>query len=590
MSPPSVLSSIQKLRFLLTREEKIKWLGIIGFALVTSFLEIITASIIVIFAQALNQPEFGIRYLRKIGMSSDLSAGRVISYLAVTVGIVYFLKNLIAAAEVFYQNFSIQKMNYLFKNKLLQRYATSDYSVYLTRNSAIGIQIITGDVDHIFSTGMIAMASIVSEGIVLLCLLGMIVFINPPLAFVIFGIGALLGIVFTKFVFPRFYRFGQNLQEASIGCNQNLIQFFHAFKEIVLLGKREAFINAYYCHSRKKSQIQALQTSINALPRMVIEVLFIGLFVTAIVFLCLEHDSPVQMVGTLGGYLYAGFRLMPALNRIISQLSLFKGCIPSIERIYTEYTSIAVNENYLDIPDFHYDDQISFTNVNFRYRNTAKDALSEITFDIQKGECIGIVGETGSGKSTLVDLILGLLKPYKGTILVDNKYPVFSYQWHERIGYVPQSIYLIDDTIEANIAFGEKDIDQSRLNEAITAAQLSKFVDQLPQGIKTIVGERGIRLSGGERQRIAIARAIYRNPEVLIFDEATSALDNETEEKLMKTIHQVCQNRTVIMIAHRLSTLKECNRIVVMEAGTIRDILSYEGLISQSKKREVIHA
>jgi ATP-binding cassette subfamily C protein len=239
---------------------------------------------------------------------------------------------------------------------------------------------------------------------------------------------------------------------------------------------------------------------------------------------------------------------------------------------------VAAKENYVDLPDFQFDQDIEIKDLSFRYLNTEKDALSHVSLQIKKGECVGIVGETGSGKSTLVDLILGLLKPSHGSILIDGQYPVHSYEWHQKIGYVPQNIYLTDDTIEKNIAFGEKDIDLNRLNLAIDAAQLRKFIDALPEGVKTVVGERGIRLSGGERQRIAIARALYRSPEVLIFDEATSALDNDTEARLMKTINAVSRDRTVIMIAHRLTTLKDCNRIVVMDKGTISQVTDYNSL------------
>jgi ATP-binding cassette subfamily C protein len=185
---------------------------------------------------------------------------------------------------------------------------------------------------------------------------------------------------------------------------------------------------------------------------------------------------------------------------------------------------------------------------------------------------MGIIGETGSGKSTLIDVLLGLLKPKTGTVQIDGQFSVSSYQWHQKIGYVPQTVYLIDDTIQANIAFGEEAVDSIQLNQVLEVAQLQKFITQLPKGVDTIVGERGIRLSGGERQRIAIARALYHDPEVLIFDEATSALDNETEACLMKMIHAVSQNRTVIMIAHRLTTLQKCDRIIVMEQGMIKDI------------------
>lgn len=578
MSNPSILSAIQKIRLLLTREEKLKWVGIAGFALCTSFLEVITTTMIVVFAQVLNQPESGQRYLSKLGFSGDLSPGRIVFYIAIIVGVVYLIKNLIAAGEVFYQNFSIQKMNYHFKNRLLLRYAEADYGFYLTRNSSLGMQVVSSDADQIFSVGMIALASILSEGTIFIFLVGMIIYMNPSLAVVIFSIGAILGFGIVKGVLPRFYRFGQRLQEAGSNSHQNLMQFFHAFKEIILLGKRDAFVNAYQYHSRKKSRIQAMLLAINALPRLVIETLFVGFFVIAIAILCLEHESPVQMMGILGGYLYVGFRLMPGLNRMINQSNNFKVVIPSIERVYKEYTLVADHESYVHVPDFQFQKGIQLQDVHFQYLNTQKNALHDVTLEIQKGECIGIVGETGSGKSTLVDVILGLLKPYQGSVLVDDRYPVAAYQWHQKIGYVPQSIYLIDDTIEANIAFGEQEVDISRLQAAVDAAQLRKFIDHLPEGVKTIVGERGIRLSGGERQRIAIARALYHQPEVLIFDEATSALDNETETRLMETIHAVRQNRTVIMIAHRLTTLKDCDRIVVMEKGKIQQITQYSHL------------
>ncbi|ETZ07143.1 protein glycosylation K [Holospora obtusa F1] len=578
MSTPSILSAIQKLRALLTRDEKLKWLGIVAFALTTSLLEVVTASVIVVFAQVLNAPETGLKYLGKIGFSTDLSPGRVVFYIAIIVGAVYLIKNLIAAAEVFFQNFSIQKMSYHFKNKFLHRYAETDYGFYLTRNSSFGIQVVSGDTEIMFSSGIVSIASILSEGMIFLALMGMIIYMNPSLALTIFAIGGIVSIAVVKGVLPRFYRFGQKLQETALYSAQNLTQFFHAFKEIVLLGKRESFIEVYQVHARKKAGIQAIQTSLNALPRMVIEILFVGLFVTTIAYLCLDQESPVQMIGILGGYLYVGFRLMPGLNRIINQLNIFKSVIPSIERVYREYTMLAAKENYVNVPDFQFNKNIEIKDLSFRYLNTEKDALSHVSLQIQKGECIGIVGETGSGKSTLVDLILGLLKPYEGLILVDGQYPVHSYQWHQKIGYVPQSIYLTDDTIEKNIAFGEKDINSSQLNSAIDAAQLRKFIDGLPNEVKTVVGERGIRLSGGERQRIAIARALYLSPEVLIFDEATSALDNDTEARLMETINAVSKDRTVIMIAHRLTTLKDCDRIVVMDKGCVKQVTNYSSL------------
>ena len=583
MSSPSISSAIQKIRFLLTKEEKLKWVGIALFAFITSLLEVVTASVIVVFAQVLNQPDIGQKYLSMVGFAPNLSSGRIVFNIAIIVGVIYLVKNLVAAAEVFFQNFSIQKMNYHFKNKLLHRYAETDYGFYLTRNSSFGTQVVSGDTEMMFSSGMVAIASMLSEGVIFLALIGMIIYMNPSLALTVFAIGGVVSIGVVKGVLPQFYLFGQGFQEMSLKSGQNLWQFFHGFKEIILLGKKESFIEAYQNHARKKAGIQAIQTSLNALPRMVIEILFVGLFVTTIAYLCLDQESPIQMIGILGGYLYAGFRLMPGLNRIINHLSVFKSVIPSIERVHQEYTMVAAKENYVDVPEFQFNHNIEIKVLSFRYLNTEKNALNRVSLQIQKGECIGIVGETGSGKSTLVDLVLGLLKPYEGSILVDGQYPVHSYQWHQKIGYVPQSIYLTDDTIENNIVFGEKDIDLNRLNSAIDAAQLRKFMEALPEGAKTIVGERGIRLSGGERQRIAIARALYCDPEVLIFDEATSALDNDTEARLMETINAVSKDRTVIMIAHRMTTLKDCNRIVIMDKGCVKQVTDYQSM--KYKKR-----
>lgn len=575
MSSPSILSAVKKLRELLSRQDKVKCLVLFGFSLSVSLLEVVTATVIVVLAQVLNQPEVGAKYIAKLGITDVLSSGRMVFYMAITVGIIYVVKNLIAGAEAFYQNFAIQKMGYHFKNRLLNLYAQADYAFYLTRNSSLGIAVI-GDAELMFTSGMASIAVILSESLVFLCLVAMIVCINPSLAFVITIIGAVLWFAVTKGLLPKFYKWGQRLQEASLLSSQNLLQFFHGFKEIVLLGKRDEFINAYQQQALKKSRVQALQTATNVLPRLVIETLFLGMFVVTIAILCLEHETPAQMIGVLGGYLYAGFRLMPGLNRIINQINVLKGVIPSIDRIYSENTTVAAKESYQDLPNSQFTSTINLNHVSFKYYSVKKDALHDISVTIKKGECIGIIGETGSGKSTLVDVILGLLKPHSGQVLIDNEFSVSSYQWHQKIGYVPQSVYLVDDTIEANIAFGEQDFDVVKLNQAINAAQLHGFIEQLPQGSKTIVGERGIRLSGGERQRIAIARALYRNPEVLIFDEATSALDNETEAKLMETIHAVSQNRTVIMIAHRLTTLKNCDRILVLEKGKLVKITNYE--------------
>lgn len=569
---PSIFSAIQKIRALLSRQEKLEWASIMGFAVVASILEVVTASVIVIFASSVTDPQSALKYLKYIGIDGNVSSGRIIFYIAISVGVIYLVKNIFAAAEVFFQNFTVQRMCYRFKNKLLHKYAQMDYAFHLTRNSSYGMSVVAGEVEQLFGTSVLALATVFSEFMVFLFLVGMVVYMDPSLAGYLLAISLVCAFTVYKFLLPAFYRWGQKLQESGLLGTQKLMQFFHGFKEIILFGKKDTFAEAYREHAQRKGRVQAIYTTVNGLPRMIIEVLFVGVFVFAIAYMGLKHDQPQQMLGVMGGYLYLGFRVMPGVNRIIGQLNSFKAVIPYVERVHTEFFISAKGGELADEPQLNFTKTLSINNLSFQYLNTEKTALKNISFKIQKGDCIGIVGETGSGKSTLVDLILGLLKPTQGEILIDNKFTVSSKQWHKKIGYVPQSIYLIDDTIEANIAFGEETIDQDRLTKAINAAQLDKLISGLDDGTKTLVGERGVRLSGGERQRIAIARALYRQPKVLIFDEATSALDTETESRLMKTINEISKDYTVIMIAHRLSTLSRCNKIIKLKDGRLLDV------------------
>ncbi|MBT5654017.1 MAG: ABC transporter ATP-binding protein, partial [Alphaproteobacteria bacterium] len=355
MSTPSVISAVQKLRSLLTPKEKREWLSFVGIALISSALEIVTASVIVVFAQVINQPELGMKYIVKAGLEGYVRSDQVVLYLAILFGLIYLVKNMISAFEAFFQNFSIQRMNYNFKKEMLKRYTYMDYSLYLTRNSSFGMTVVGGDIEKVYSTGMPALAAVISEGVVFVCLVGMIVFMDPSLFGFIFGIGGFVGFCIYKWFLPMFYNWGKHLQETALLSTKNLLQFFHAFKEILLLGKQDTFIEVYHRISQKRSRIQAVQTATNTLPRVVIEVLFVGLFVLTISYMSVNYDQPQQMLGMLGGYLYVGFRVMPGLNRIIGQLNNFKTVIPSVERMDQEYSTAFSKENYVNVPGLKFE-------------------------------------------------------------------------------------------------------------------------------------------------------------------------------------------------------------------------------------------
>ncbi|MDR0406668.1 MAG: ABC transporter ATP-binding protein/permease [Holosporales bacterium] len=583
MKKNSLFSVLQKFRILLTRKDKKRWILMVVSSLFFSFLEIITAGLIAMFARVLTEPEIGGTLLKKIyepfGVDYSATPNQAILGLSLSVGGIFFIKNTLGLMDTFWKHFSIQSMCCTFRERLLHNYTCIDYSVFLTHNSSFYANIVEHDTFIAFTSGLAAIAIIFSEGFVALGLFSVAIFLDPIVTCIICSITALLAKGISIWGLPQFSRWGERYQKEYQLSYQHVYEFFYAFKELILFGKRAHFINEHQKHSVIQGRMYALKTAGGDVPRFLIEMVFVGVFLLAVMIFFWKESTSSAIVMTLGGYLYIGFRLIPSANRIISQVTILEAAIPALERVYKEFQKKFTQENFCSCPEFAFNHCISVKGIHFQYLNTHKEALSDITLEIKKGETIGIVGATGSGKSTLIDLILGFLKPKIGEICVDEHFPVTTFEWHQCIGYVPQTPYLVDGTIAENIAFGCEHVDTLQLSKVIEQAQLRELVDSLPQKESTLVGERGVRLSGGERQRIAIARALYNNPGMLIFDEATSALDNETEARLIETIYTVSQGRTVIMIAHRVTTLKNCNRIVVMKQGKIEKIVQYKDLI-----------
>jgi ABC-type multidrug transport system fused ATPase/permease subunit len=359
---------------------------------------------------------------------------------------------------------------------------------------------------------------------------------------------------------------------------------FGAAKEIKVNGLEQTYIKRFSNAAESYSKLNALSSTIGQLPRYAIEIVAFGGMILLVLYLLSQSSSFNSIIPVLSLYVLAGYRLIPALQQIYLATAKLRFIGPAIDSLHGDLKNLKPKLNYNSSGSLSFNKTITLNHIHYNYPNSSRTALKDISLSINANTKVGLVGVTGSGKSTTVDIILGLLEPQKGTLEVDGKIINKSNNrdWQSIIGYVPQNIYLADDTLASNIAFGieKKYINHDAVVRAAKIANLHEFVEkELSLKYLTIVGERGIRLSGGQRQRIGIARALYHNPKVLILDEATSALDNLTEKSVMDAVYQIKNSITIILIAHRLSTVKNCDNIFLLEEGKLKGQGTYDKLL-----------
>ena len=468
--------------------------------------------------------------------------------------------------------------------QLFRSYLYQPYAFHLQRNSAVLIRnsqnsglVMTGIIDPIL---VISSDILVTGGLFVL-----LIKLEPIGSIATISIFGLTSWIFRKFTNSRIKTWGeiQNFHKRML--LQHLQQGFGGVKDVKILGTEEYFASQYGENLFKNSEVVRRFSIAQTLPRFGLEILtIIGLAVLVSTMVLLDSELP-EILPVLGLFGAAAFRLLPAVNRLISNFQIINVSRPQVGEVFED----------LDLPDqlnqknsaqSTLTSAIAIVDISFSYAETLKNVVSGVSIKIGRGEAVGLIGPSGSGKSTLVDILLGLLEPTKGRVLIDgNDIHQNLRGWQDQIGYVPQSIFLTDDTLRRNVAFGlPKDkIDDDAVRSAIRSAQLEEFVASLPEGMETVVGERGVRLSGGQRQRIGIARALYNNPDVLVLDEATSSLDTETEHGVMQAVQALQGDKTVIIVAHRLSTVEYCDRLYRLENAQIVDEGTFSEVTSRTK-------
>lgn len=466
--------------------------------------------------------------------------------------------------------------------RLIDCYMKKPYTYHLDKNSAEMVRNVMLDTERFFQM-LLSVFSILSEGLVSLLLCIYLFVVDWSITVSVVAILGVFSVIYLFLFKNKAKEYGQINQTYDGKMHQSINQALGAVKDIKILHREKYFSNAFIGYGKKKMRAVRNNNVLGQAPKYLIETVTIGAVLLVILFKINKGEELTSMIPQLAAFAIAAFKLLPSVSKINNYLNLVIFLKPSVDLIYRDIKDTEDMQNYeitdAALPDDYFannhPETVSVSDLYYRYPHTERDVLKGVTFEIPLGSSIGLIGPSGAGKSTLADIILGILTPTGGTVSYGtmnvHEHPL---KWSKKLAYIPQSIFLSDETIRNNVAFGieEEDIDEQKVWEALEEAQLKEFVENLPDGLDTEVGERGVRLSGGQRQRIGIARALYDNPEILVLDEATSALDSETEAAVMEAIDRLAGRKTLIIIAHRLTTIRNCDLVFKVEDGCISPV------------------
>ncbi|MFH0969678.1 MAG: ABC transporter ATP-binding protein [Patescibacteria group bacterium] len=497
--------------------------------------------------------------------------------------------NLVSAFSTWLKINFVWKKNYKLSSELLKKYLSMPYAYYLNKNTSDLGKNVLFEVQQLTSNFIMPITKITTDTLMVVIILSLLIYVNPSMT--LFAAGTL-----SLAYFSIYFYFAKKLKEGGkkrIHENTEMYkssgEALSGIKDIKVLRVEEFFLKRFAIHSGEFSRIQSWYKVIGEIPRYIMEIVAFGGIVVLLIFLVSSNTSTQRIIPLISFFAFAGYRLMPALQEIFSSLTNIEFNKAVLDQIHFDMRQDRLKEkntspDIKDIKPILFERKIELKNICFTYPGHDKIVLKNIDLEIEKNSFVALIGATGSGKTTLVDLLLGLFMPDSGSFTIDGV-PINEKNikhWQANLGYVPQQIYLSDDTIIRNIAFGipDEEINMDQVKKATQMANLHDFIDgELSKGYHTIVGERGIRLSGGQRQRIGIARALYHNPQVLLLDEATSSLDNATEKEVLEAIDKVAKLKTMIVIAHRLTTVKNSSLVYRIEKGMIVGKGSYEEMV-----------
>jgi len=583
--------TFKKLLMLFNNKEKKKLLILFFMMIISAMFETIGIGLIVPFVGIVTNPtiikeQAILKYLYNlIGFKSTTS---FLIFSVFVLLFIYIIKNSYILFFQYCQNRVIMNQQIKLSRMLFNEYLKKPYTFHLQRNTALLLRNVNEEVSKVFQQIIISGFLLFTELLVIFCIL-VLLLITSPMATIVASV-LLSGSVylFLKAYRKKMSEMGKGLQHANGMMIKWVNQGLGASKEVKVSGKEEFFVESYSVYSKKSAIIKRGIMMFDQVPRLFIETLIVSIVLIIMLVIIFEGTNLSTIVSTMALFAMAAFRLMPSINRVIAMIAAIRFNQPALSVIYEDlFTNKGEFPNNKVIENEDY--KIGFTNggerifknsidlkgISFRYPNQNEFSIKDISLTIPIGQSVAFIGESGAGKTTLVDIILGLFRPEKGTVSVDGmEIHQLGLKWQKNIGYIPQSIFLSDDTVRGNIAFGipNDQIDDKAVWKALEQAQLKEFVESLPDKLETAVGERGVRLSGGQRQRIGIARALYHNPEIIFMDEATSALDNETEKEIIAAIDKLKGEKTLIIIAHRLTTIENCDIVFKINKGKLTTI------------------